>query len=155
MEHTRPRSTGALSLALSVLVLLTACGTEDPGAPSEGDPPEVVVSWSQGGPDADEAWLHAHTTPRLIGSDAERKQFLDGLPEQYVDDAAPLNGVDLSVDTLVVAGFSQCGNVGEVTVADGEVFHAVRQVEKIECVWAPTKVEVFRVSGTSLTLGSP
>ncbi len=145
-----------VALAVGVLFLVS-CGSDgpihDPGRTAgTGGPPEVIVSWSEGGPEADKAWLRANMEPLLIETDAQREEFLGGLPELYVDSASPLSDIDLSSYTLVVAGYSECGNTGEVTVSDGEVSHAVRQTQRIECVWAPMRVQVFRVSGTGLAL---
>lgn len=157
------RIVSGIAALVTLAALLAGCGQDashrersEPGNDGEGPVPaptsEVVVSWSEADRDSDPAWLKANREPRLLGTDAQRDAFIGGLPEQYADAAAALREVDLGVDTLLVAGFSQCGNEGAVVVDGEQVRHVVRKLDDIQCVWAPVRVDVFRVSGTSLQL---
>lgn len=148
-----------LLTTLALLAASAGCGPadppiHDPDRPAHGPPPTVIASWSQSADDADDEWLAAHIEPMLMESDAERDRFLGSLPPPYADEAAVLRTVDLSRYTLLVAGFRRCGNVAEVQLADGVVLHTVRRTDEIACDWSPTEVQVFRVTGTGLSLGS-
>jgi len=142
---------------LLLLLPLAACGNQDgdavdePGTGSEPGgtithwvpaDPRLVATWSEGQHRDQAPWLRAHLAPQILEGE-EAKAFVADLPESLADEAEELLAVDLDELALLVAGFNKCGNAGQASVSGSVVTYEVRRIDKRNCVWAPTRIQVF------------
>lgn len=152
----------ALTVTAALSLGVAGCGDDDGNgdggqqpAPTASAPtlaaPRLVVEWGEGTWREQGEWLASHTEPVLLEGTAEIDQFVGGLPEEFMKSAMPLQDVDASQEALLVAGFANCGKAGAAQIEDETVRYVVSTTKDIQCVWAPTQVQVFAVP-TGLTL---
>lgn len=147
---------------LAGLFGITPGGPDDPGTDGPPSPPPAwtvgtqLAWWGEDRFDrADLGDLPPTGAPRLIETEAQREDFLDGLGDGL--DTTALEAADLDTHVLVVTAFHRCTETGALyTAGDGRVWFAVTTGdETISCYWAPAQLQVWALERREFAGGAP
>lgn len=146
---------GAWIIAALALVasMLTGCRAPIPGVrvPENPHVGSIVHSWSEG-VSAEAPGVLAvardHRQPRLITEKAQWRTFVDELPTSLrtAEAARDIDRVTLKDSVVVIATYGKCTEVGHLeSRGSGALHFGLTSDSNVNCVWAPTQLEVWQV----------